>query len=245
MSKSQIIKDIVESNVSLEQSLTRLYVIAGDLNNTQLAQWVALELNGYKKDASVPEYRKKHGYFLAYSGINAQYQVTNIPLPKDFLSPEVVEAISNITFYDGIRSIEQIAASEKGATRDFSELAGEVSNATKGGVMCTSIAQAIPASIFQSICTEVRLRIIVALTELEKEYGCLDDLGIDISDRNPKQIQAKNDKLNQIVFNVNLPSPPGQKATWYSKIAWNIVIPIVVGVLCTVITALVIKFLGL
>lgn len=119
--KSQIIKDVVESAVSLEQSLTRLYVIAGDLNNAKLAQWVSQELHGYKEEKSVPEYRKKHGYFLVYSGINARYQVTNIPLPKDFLSSEIIEAISNITFYDGIHSIEQIAASEKGASRDFSE----------------------------------------------------------------------------------------------------------------------------
>ena len=245
MPKSQIIKDVVESAVSLEQSLTRLYVIAGDLNNAKLAQWVSQELHGYKEEKSVPEYRKKHGYFLVYSGINARYQVTNIPLPKDFLSSEIIEAISNITFYDGIHSIEQIAASEKGASRDFSELAGQVSIATKGGVMCTSISQAIPSTIFQSICTEVQLRIIAGLTELEKEYGCLDDLGINISDINPKLIQAQNDKINHVIFNVNIPSPSEQNTPWYSKVAWRIVIPIIVGVLCTVITALVIKFLGL
>ncbi len=245
MPKSQIIKDVVESSVSLDQSLTRLYVIANDLNNTQLAQWATQELNGYRKDAAVPEYRKTRCFSLHYSGINGRFQVTNTPLPKVWLSSEIAEFVSNVMILDGIRSVEGFASSEQGAMKYRPELAGDVSAATQGEVTCSSITQTIPASIFQAVCTEVKLRIISALTELEKEYGCLDDLGIDISDRNPKQIQAKNDKLNQIVFNVNLPSPPGQKATWYSKIAWNIVIPIVVGVLCTVITALVIKFLGL
>ena len=245
MPKSQIIKDVVESAVSLEQSLTRLYVIAGDLNNMQLAQWVALELNGYKKDTALPDYRQKRCFLLQYSGLNGQFQVTNTPLPKGWLRPEVAEAVTGVEVRDGIRAVEGFASSESGAKVHRSELAGEISAATQGEVMCSSITQTIPASIFQAVCTEVKLRIISALTELEKEYGCLDDLGIDISDKNPKQIQAQNEKLNQIVFNVNLPSPPEQKATWYSKIAWNIVIPIVVGVLCTVITALVIKFLGL
>lgn len=245
MPKSQIIKDVVESLVSLEQSLTRLYVIAGDLNNTQLAQWATQELNGYRKDATVPEYRKARCYLLYYSGINGQFQVTNAPLPKGWLRPEIAEFVSNVMILDGIRSVEGFASSEKGATTYRSELAGDVSAATQGEVMCSSITQIIPASIFQAVCSEVRLKIVTALTELEKQYGCLDDLGIDISDKKPQQIQAQNDKLNQIIFNVNLPAPYDQKTPWYSKIAWRIVVPIIVGVLCTVITALVIKLLGL
>lgn len=245
MPKSQIIKDVVESTVSLEQSLTRLYVIAGDLNNTQLAQWATQELNGYKKGSVVPDYRKSRCFLLHYSGINGQFQVTNSPLPKGWLRPEIADIVANVEVRDGIRAVEGFASSESGAKVQRAELAGDISAATHGEVICSSITQTIPASVFQAVCSEVRLKIITALTELEKQYGCLDELGIDISDKKPKQIQAQNDKLNQIVLNVNLPAQSERKTPWYSKVAWNIVIPIIVGVLCTVITALVIKFLGL
>lgn len=245
MPKSQIIKDVVESSVSIEQSLTRLYVIAGDLNNTKLAQWATQELNGYKKDSIVPEYRKSRCFLLHYSGINCQFQVTSAPLPKGWLRPEIADAVANVEVRDGIRAVEGFASSESGAIVQHSELAGDISTATKGEVMCSSITQTIPASIFQAVCSEVKLRIITALTELEKDYGCLDDLGIDVSEKNPKQVLAQNEKLNQIVLNVNLPAQSERKTPWYSKVAWKIVIPIIVGVLCTVITALVIKLLGL
>lgn len=47
MSKSLIIKDLVNNNISIELVLSRLYIIACDLSNTELKDWSEKELIGY------------------------------------------------------------------------------------------------------------------------------------------------------------------------------------------------------
>lgn len=246
MPKSQIIKDIVENNVSLEQSLNRLFVLANDVKNKQLAEWVQKELNGYKVGDDLPGYRQMESLELRYSGINGRFQVTKNPLPAGILKKETAEKVSQITMYDGIRYIEDLSKKEEGATRDLSFLAGQISTATNGLVTCTSIYQIVPQSFFQSICAAVRNKMIIALLELEKKYGNLDSLGIDISNKKSIQLEADNADLNRAVFNINVPSTVVEKKEpWYSKIGWNVVVPTITAVLGAVIAAIIMKFYNL
>lgn len=244
MPKSQIIKDIVEDSVSLEKSLTRLFVIAKDVNNKRLAQWAENELNGYKKLDDVPEYRHTRSTMFKYSGINGNFQVKNVPLPKGWIKSDILDAITAIVIRDGIKYIESLASSENSASRDLSELAGAIGEATDGAVSCTSIQQIISQSFYQRICAEVKNKMILALMELEKVYGNLDTLGVDISDKRPVQVEAINDDLNRTIF-INLPSPETKKDPWYSKIAWNVFIPIFTAIAGAIIGAIAIQYFGL
>lgn len=245
MPKSQIIKDLVEDNVNLEKSLTRLYVIAKDVNNRELSQWAENELNGYKNTIDAPEYRHAKCSILQYSGINGSFQVKNTPLPQGWIKPDLMNMISDVIICDGIRFVENLALSEKGGMRDLSGLAGEVSSATNGMVSCTSIRQIVPQSLYLRICAEVKTKMIAALIGLEKAYGNLDTLGIDISDKQPIQVDAANADLNRAVFNINIPSSVAKKEPWYFKIAWSIVIPVITTIIGAVITAVVIKMFSL
>jgi hypothetical protein len=241
MPKSQIIKDIVDDVVSLEKSLNRLFVLAEDVNNKQLAQWADKELKGYKPDDDVPEYRHTVCSHLEYSGINGGFQVKNLTLSKGWIETELMEQISSVNARDGIRFIEVLAANERGAARNLTELAGEVDSATNGGISCTSIYQIIPQSFYQQICAEVKSKMIMALLELEKKYGNLDGLGIDISNKHPAQVERINSDLNNAIFNINVPSTEVKLEPWYSKIAWNIMIPIITAIVGGVGVAIVIK----
>lgn len=244
MPKSQIIKDIVEDNVSLEKSLTRLLVLAKDVKNKQLAQWAENELNGYKKTDEVPDYRHVKSSVIQYNGFNGNFQVQNISLPTGWIRPEIMKSISAVTIYDGIRNIEDIASSQNGAYRDYTELAGEIGAATNNEVICTSIRQMLVPSIYQRICAEVKNKMIHILMELEKAFGSLDTLGVNISDKRPVQVEAINDKLNRTILNINVASTETKNDPWYSKIAWRILIPIFTTIVGAVIAAIAIKYYG-
>ena len=246
MPKSQIIKDIVENRVSLEQSLNRLYILAVDVKNTRLAEWAQKELNGYAATDTLPEYRCANCFHFKYSGLNGGFQATKAPLPTDFLKTETLEKYSCVDMYDGIRYIEELSNLNKPAVRDLTFLAGEIATVTDGMVSCFSIYNEIPPSIPQRICAIVKSKMLTALLALEKEYGNLDSLGIDISEKKQVQIEADNDALNRTIFNINLPNTIYEKKQpWYSKIAWNIVFPIITAIVGAVVAAIVIQWLKL
>jgi hypothetical protein len=57
MSRSQLLKDVVNGNVSIETILLRLKVILSDLNNETIENWVNGELKGFNGAKDVPSYR--------------------------------------------------------------------------------------------------------------------------------------------------------------------------------------------
>ncbi|WP_438827837.1 AbiTii domain-containing protein [Streptococcus parasanguinis] len=64
MTKSQLIRDIAEDNISLESALLRLKVITYSLNNFHLQKWIEKELKGYELDDEIPQYRKEISYII-------------------------------------------------------------------------------------------------------------------------------------------------------------------------------------
>ena len=100
MPKSKIIKDVVDNKVPLDQSLTRLMILAKDVNNDKLALWAENELNGYKTIEQLPDYRKVRCDNFRYSGINGNFQVTNVSLPLSFVRDEILEEAVNLYIYD-------------------------------------------------------------------------------------------------------------------------------------------------
>ena len=245
MPKSQIIKDIVEERVALEQSLNRLYILAVDVKNETLARWVKKELNGYSTADDLPEYRRKTGLELKYSGINGSLQVTNQPLPLYYVRENHREKLKRIDLHDGIRYISELSSANSPSIRDVSYLASDVAEITNNEVQCISIKQIISQSVFQNVCANVKHLMIQALLELESKYGNLDKLGIDISGKRPEQIEANNEELNRIVFNINISRAAAQKEKLTSKIVWKILFPIFTAVVGAIISAAVVTHLGL
>ena len=240
MPKSKIIKDVVNDTVPLDISLTRLMILAKDVHNSKLASWAEKELTGYAEDDEIPAYRKVRCPKFRYSGINGNFQVTHSPLPLSFIGEDFLERIVEVNIYNDIKSIKKFAESMNTITRDHTALAGNISNATGGEVICTSIEQVLPQSIFDGIYSKVKNMLINALYGLEKEYGDLDVLGIDIDDE--RKVAAANSKLNETVFNIQTPAIKIEdKDPWYSKVAWNIIIPIITAIVGAVLSALIIN----
>ena len=239
MPKSRIIIELIDNTVPLEKSLSRLLALAKDVDNDLLYSWVSRELKGYdKENDQLPDYRKWDSVSLIYTGINGQYQVTKNPLPKEWVPEEAYKQLSDVRMYDGISRVIELKESTQPTVFDCTSLAGFVSKMTNGMVSCTSIYAEIPKEFLGQICESVKEKTLLALLELEKQYGCLDDLFIDTSNASKGAIKNKNDEINnKIQLNVIL-NEPNKKEPWYSKVTWQLIIPIIIAVVSPPLTLL-------
>ena len=189
MAKSKIIKELANKEVSLEVAFNRLLIIASDLNNDDLINWATNELNGYSKDSKIPKYREGKMGHIVYSGINGRMQVNNQPLPLSIFDKEPLDYIKVNYFDQDIATIEQL---------DLTDLAGIVHKKTS--ILCLKITMQFPKEIFIGLLSTIRTKLLKVFIELDKEFGCLDDLDVDTNTKDLKEI---NNKLNIIIFEDN------------------------------------------
>lgn len=115
---------------------------------------------------------------------------------------------------------------------------------TNGEVICASIIQKFSSYSYQHVCNSVKHKTLEILYELEKQYGVLDEYGIDFSDKKVKDINATNSVINNIIIS-NDNNDKVKKEKWYSKIAWKIAVPIISAIIAGVIVAIIIKWFDL
>jgi hypothetical protein len=198
MAKSAIIKQLASNEISLEVGLSRLLVIASDIDDGALIQWAESELNGYKENDTVPNYRiTGKGHFI-YSGINGSFKVTNGPLPALDLGKENEELLSRNCFKENISSIEKYAKSEFGIGMDVSFMADIVY--TVLGIQCFNINMSFTPQIFSKMISEVRTKLIKIFIKLDKEFGCLDNLDINVEGKKMDKIMKE---IYLIIFQDN------------------------------------------
>lgn len=92
MAKSKILKELASNQTSLDVVLSRLIIIASDIEDIKLQEWALNELNGYSKNENVPEYRQLQGE-LIYSGINGHLMVNKLHLDIGFLDKDFQEIV--------------------------------------------------------------------------------------------------------------------------------------------------------
>ncbi|WEV45751.1 hypothetical protein OZX60_03200 [Streptococcaceae bacterium ESL0687] len=195
MAKSQLIKDIVTDKITLEEGLQRLLIISFSLENESLQNWIKNELNGYPDNKKLPNYRKKIAYKISYTGINGSYQVTNIPLPASYIPNELQKYIVEVGILDNIKTIEEIIRTNAKVGRDLTNIAGSVYN--KVGVVCLSITQEYSISSFLTIISNVKNKLIFVLNDLEKTFGNLDSLDIDLEKVDTPEIETINEVIKK------------------------------------------------
>ncbi len=204
MAKSKIIKELVNDEISLTVALNRLYVLASDLDNKDVLEWTSKELSGYKIEDELPEYRIFKSFELVYSGINGGFQITEQPLSLSWLSPETVEKISVSKIRDSILEIENKSKTDRQLYIDRSYLAAEVEKNTyqnfiERGVKCVNIQQRVAPAQFVEILAAIKQKVLKLLLELDKKFGCLDDLDIGSSKIGKKDKLELFDTLNLIL----------------------------------------------
>lgn len=196
MVKSQLIKDITINKISIEEGLQRLLLISSELNNEELMKWILGELNGYKDGDSLPEYRKNIGSQLQYSGINGSYRVKNQILQKSFLPRELQKIIEETSIRTSIRGIEKIIDNKDAVGLDLTFAAGYVFKTT--GIQCLKISQVYDRISLDEIIANVKNKLIIILLSLEKEFGNLDGLDINVETITNKQFENIEQNINGI-----------------------------------------------
>ena len=247
MPKSKIIRAIVDDEVSLAQSLTRLQVIAHDLKNVELEKWAENELAGYASEDDVPEYRHVKSINFTYSGINNMvHQVKNVPLDPGFLGVDALEKIADVRFTQSITAFEaMLDGADSSVHLDRSIFASEVDKNSNGGIQCFTIGQTIPKSFFQNALAEIKNRLLKSLLLLEEEFGCLDELGIDISNQPASKIDRVNYEINSGVLHIQVDPPAQKEEPVGSKVAWKVIVPIITAVIGGVLVLVLQNLLGI
>lgn len=162
----EALNNTINDTVPIERSVSQLLYFAKIGGDFELEKWAKNELTGYKKDDSLPSYRCFVINNLVYSGINGSFQVKNQPLPLELIDNETLKIISDVEIRNDIGSIRKMAEENSSGMIDYTNLAGVISDATDGEVMCSSIRQILQPSVFQGICAHVKERIITELAQI-------------------------------------------------------------------------------
>ncbi len=196
MAKSKIIGELANNEITIDIALSRVLIIASDIGNDKLAEWAEKELNGYRDDEDLPEYRIIKDTRFISSGIQGNYKFTNVPIPLE----QIVGYELPVHIYDGVHTIVEIIESKREGRygRDLSLLASKVY--AKTGRKCYSIEQIVSITSLNGIINALKTTLLKILLELDKLFGNLDGLDIDTSAKTQDEIQQINQNIINIII---------------------------------------------
>ena len=200
MAKSTIIKDLANSNVDLNISLKRARVLLSNFNEEKILNWVKNELEGYTIKDSLPEYRMGKGMIEATFFIgDTQYTNVRVPVPASFRD--------KLEKYHILQSVSALQEALKNKDckisvpipPEFYSILQEQTNIDS----VISAKVAVDKIRVMDIFSKVESRLLDIFLILEKEFGSLDELDIDMTNKNEKQIEQIKEQINIYIFNDN------------------------------------------
>jgi len=197
MSRSQLLIDVVSGQVKIENILLRLKVILSDLGNDLIMNWVNGELQGYKKEETVPKYRILKGRPMGTYLVNGGYQYTNALVPLEHLLPE--EHIDKLKTLEARESIATIQNVLNGENRDNygkpvdTYFCHAISN---DELQILGMRVAFSSNQLDEIVSNVKSKLVDIVMELEKQFDDLDNLDI------KSQLQENYLKKENAVYNI-------------------------------------------
>lgn len=199
MAKSKIIKELANNEISLDIALNRLFIIASDINNEELQQWAECELHGYGKN-KLPDYRYAKNTVFRYSGFNGNCQVKNASLPLLELLKDEDPSKFYLPIQDGIATIEKYIKDSSGHEygRDLTWMSGMIYKSS--GIQCYSIMQIVPINILEGVISTLKMLLIKIFIKLDKTYGCLDDLDINVEIVDDQTVTKTNTIIKNYIF---------------------------------------------
>ena len=211
MARSAIIKDLANSTVDTMTALKRAKVLFAELGNDDLLEWVSYEIAGYPADANLPDYRKVRGRLVGSyikGSMASHMKWTNVSLPLGKMPENIQDELLAVYFREGVGALKQLAESSmedgllgKTIPADFFPVIATYNNDPY--MYITSAKVIIGPQLIQDVFATVENRLLDALIVLEKEFGNLDELDIDITAKTSDELKSIIDKLIVIVYNDN------------------------------------------
>lgn len=197
MARSQLLKDLVGGNVSIENILLRLKVILADLDNELIMNWVNGELQGYKDTNDVPKYRILRGTPIGTYLVNFTFKYTDAQVPLDTLLPQdLIDPLITLELRDSIAALQNIL---NGEGRDnFAKLipTSICHGISKGELQIAGMKIRYGSNQLDGVISAVKSKLLEVVMELEKEYDNLDDLDI------KSQVEQDSSKREQVIYNI-------------------------------------------
>lgn len=203
MAKSNIIKDLAKGNVNTETALKELKLLLLSFPNEKLQTWVNKELSGYNKDDDVPEYRRKaaslKGSFVFY---NTSYSNVGIPMSND-LPEEVRNTLDYVEVKHSIRSLKELENKEISfpIPPNLYPYIMKYSAISMTGLLDAKLDMGI--TTVSEIISSVENKVLDAMLILENQFGCLDDLDIDLKGTADTEVKEIEKQLLVVIFNDN------------------------------------------
>ena len=163
----------IESETDLASLLRKCKVLAARLGNAEFGTWVDNELNGYKSDDNLPQYRifgvHSKGNFSGPFGSslrNADIPLLNIP--EEFREP-VSNAYINLPVASIAKLIEDSNGKSSAQEPWLPDLVAFVSAQIYQGMNCMQAWKVIPVPNLIAILDEIRNRVLSFVLEIEAE----------------------------------------------------------------------------
>lgn len=198
MARSQLLKDIVSGNYSIENILLRLKIIFSDLDSESITQWVDGELEGFKdQPEALPQYRVLKGNPIGTYMVNQSFQYKNAHVPLSALiSEERINQVITMHQTDSITAIQNILDGEN------RENLVKIINTELCHLISTEDLQIAGMNVIfgsnqlDGIVSKVKSKLVEIVMELEKQFEDLDEL--DIED----QVKDDTNKRDKVVYNI-------------------------------------------
>lgn len=208
MAKSEIVKQLARGKVDTEVALKQLKLLLAEFPDEKISSWVNKELTGYKSKDELPPYRKFPGT-LRGTILNYTTKASNIGIPLSPDAPKDLYEFCNVVeFRESIGALKSLL--ERDATNgslgvnvppDYYPYIMKYSLMTMTAVLGAQVQ--VSSTAIPHILSEVDNRLLDIFLLLEKEFGNLDNLDIDLSGKTDEQIEDIQRKINVYIYNDN------------------------------------------
>lgn len=210
MAKSKIIKDLANSSVDTMTALKRAKVLLSEIGNEDVNNWVNYEIAGYPDNVELPDYRITKGNLFGsyFKGSMASHMTwTNVSIPLGKMPDEFQESLLQISFRQSVEALRKLA--ESTAIKDGqlgkvvpADLFPSIASFNNDPyMMITSARVIIGEQCISDIFFAVENRLLDVMLLLEKEFGNLDELDLDVTTKTPDQLKNIAERIILIVYN--------------------------------------------
>lgn len=204
MAKSKIIKELVSGKITTLQALDRLLVILTDIDDKNTLSWVKCEKKGYEAEDDVPSYRYVK---LMPTGTYHIYQRGGIqtfrdhPLPTLGIPNDVLEIWKNFPMRQSIAELVSVKENiDKGHKVGIPFPPEQYALFEEGTNIEISSAQLVFSAMdIDRIIEDIKTRILEILLLLEKNFGVLDELDIEIENYDSEEVDRLKKAVKEIV----------------------------------------------
>lgn len=212
MAKSKIIKDLANGSVDLHTSLKRTKILLEELGNPELLRWVNNEIEGYLDNDQLPSYRiingQLYGSYNIYTASNfISYEDTpmrlgNIPedIRVDILTKNVIEGIMPLT-----NILSDLEKSGKPYLIKFipADCYQYLAKAYNDHIEIVAAYVHLNMTEIYSIFSTVENKLLDILCYLEKQFGQLDALDININEKSENDLTTIVNIVGDFIYTNN------------------------------------------